>query len=329
MDANESPYQLPAGLKDKISKKVADFNFNRYPDSDASYLRKKLANYTYLKPDNIIVGNGSDELLSLLMTEFLDLQKKALISVPTFGMYQFYANTYGQGTIEIRLGEDFSLNWSKLSLQARREDVGIIVICSPNNPTGNPIDYVRLEELLEETNKPVLLDEAYFEFYGKTKIDLVKKYKNLIVTRTFSKAFGIAGLRIGYLAADYSLIDRLNKIRSLYNADSFSQKIASLVLDSIDLFEPQWQRIKENRSLVYNKLKSIEGVTPYPSSANFLMFNTKQSEKGVYERLQDKGIKIRYLPDLPLCGDTLRVTIGNEKEICLFLKFLTQEIKCF
>ena len=327
MDANENPYSLPEPIKDEVTRKVSEFNFNRYPDSEADFLKNKLAEYTGLQKNNIMVGNGSDELLSLVMKRFLGNNKKALISVPTFGMYSFYAENFGGGAVSISLKDDFSLDWSQIKVLAGREDIGLIVLCSPNNPTGNIIDFSQLEWLLSNSDKPILLDETYWDFSRKTKIHLINEFSNLIITRTFSKSFSMAGLRLGYLAAGQSLVNKLEQIRSPYNTNSFSQKIACLVLDSVELFQKQWQSIRENRNKLFAKLKDLKGVTPYPSLANFITFNTEKNEKEIYERLKAAGIKIRYFSNLSLCGDTLRVTVGKEKENIMFIENLTKIVE--
>ncbi|MGM0410308.1 MAG: histidinol-phosphate transaminase [Bacillota bacterium] len=319
LDANESPFSLPQKIQSKIEREIKDFEFNRYPDSNATKLKNKLANYTGISSDKLIIGNGSDELLLMIMTAFLAPNKKAVISKPTFGMYEFYADLIGNGSYNLSLKSDFSPNWQEIKKYANKSDTSLIVFCSPNNPTGKEVDEEKLEEFIKNTDKYILLDEAYYEFSGKTLIELVNKYENLIVTRTFSKAFAIASLRIGYLAANKKIVDKLEEVRSIYNSDRFSQKTASLILEDINLFEKQWKLIRKNRDELYKELKDIKGVTPYSSKANFILFNTELEEKSVYEKLKKKGIEIRFLENLRVLGDSLRVTVGSEDENSKFL----------
>lgn len=322
LDANENPYTLPLKIREKIEKGIKGFQFNRYPDSKAKKLKKKIANYTGLDSKNLLIGNGSDELLLMIMTKFVAPDKKAVLVNPTFGMYEFYANMVGKGSYDLNLKKDFSIDWNKLDKYSKKDDSAITVLCSPNNPTGNLLDFNKLEDFIKNTDNYVLLDEAYYEFCGKTLIDLVKKYNNLIVTRTFSKAFGIAGLRIGYLAADSKVIDEIKKVKSIYNADRFSQKIATLVLDEIDEFKKIWEIIRDNREKIYCELDDITGVTPYKSEANFILFNTEVPEKEVFFALADRGIQIRFLEDLEILGDSLRVTVGTERQNQKFINNL-------
>ena len=329
LDANENPYTLPLKIREEIEKGIKGFQFNRYPDSKARKLKKKIADYTDLASENILIGNGSDELLLMIMTKFVAPTKKAVLVHPTFGMYEFYADMVGKGSYDLSFNKDFSIDWDKLATYSKKDDSALTVLCSPNNPTGNILDFNRLEDFIKNTDNYVLLDEAYYEFCGKTLIDLVKKYNNLIVTRTFSKAFGIAGLRIGYLAADSKVIDEIRKVKSIYNADRFSQKIATLVLDEIDEFKKIWKTIRENRKEIYRQLVDMKGVIPYKSEANFVLFNTEKPEKEIYLALANRGIQIRFLEELEILGDSLRVTVGtekqNEKFICNFKEILDKK----
>ncbi len=324
LDANESPFSLPQKVQNKIEREIKDFEFNRYPDSNATELKKRLAKYTGLSSDKLLIGNGSDELLLMIMTAFLAPDKKAVISKPTFGMYEFYADLIGNGSYNLSLKSDFSPNWQEIKKYANKNDTSLIVFCSPNNPTGKDVDEEKLEEFIKNTDEYILLDEAYYEFSWKTLIELINKYDNLILTRTFSKAFAIASLRIGYLAANKKIIEKLEEVRSIYNSDSFSQKTASLILDDINLFEKQWKLIRKNRDELFGELKDIKGVTPYSSKANFILFNTGIEEKSVYKRLKKRGIKIRFLKNLRILGDSLRVTVGSKEENSKFLSNLKE-----
>lgn len=324
MDANENPYSLPVKIRYKIQQGLADFEFNRYPDSDANLLKKKLADYTGIKPEKLLIGNGSDELLLMIMTAIISPEGKAVISQPTFSMYNFYADIVGEGAYEVTIKNNFSINWARVREYSKKKDVDLIVFCSPNNPTGQLIDDKKLANFISKTNKYVLLDEAYYEFSGKTLIDLVNKYDNLIVTRTFSKAFAIASLRIGYLAADEKIISKLDGIRSPYNADKFSQETSCLILDEVNSFKKQWKNIRQNREKLKNKLENISGVNVYDSNANFILFNTEIPEKEVFLKLSAEGINIRFLEELDLLGDSLRVTVGTKTENNSFLRCLSR-----
>ena len=324
LDANENPYTLPLKIREKIENKIKEFKFNRYPDSKAKKLRKKLADYTGLGIENLLIGNGSDELLLLVMTAILAPDKKAVLVQPTFGMYEFYADMVGKGSYDLKLKKDFSMDWEKLDKYSKKDDSEITVLCSPNNPTGNLFDFNKLENFIKNTENYVLIDEAYYEFCGNTLIGLVEKYDNLIVTRTFSKSFSIASLRIGYLACASNIINKVEDIRSPYNADRFSQKIAALILDEIEEFKKIWNKIRKSREKIYKQLSEIAKVKPYKSEANFILFNTEVPEKEIYFALAESGIKIRFLEDLEILGDSLRVTVGTEKQNEMFISNLRE-----
>ena len=314
LSANEIPFNLPDQLKEKVNQRINNIEFNRYPDENAVQLKEEIAKYTGVPTKNIVVGNGSDELLLLNILAFTTQKKKIVIPVPTFSMYEYYARESRADVVKVNRKDNLSLDWDRIFDLNKCRSVGMYIFCSPNNPTGETLDFNKLERLLKETDKLVIVDEAYYEFAGETIIDLINKYSNLIVIRTFSKAFGLAGLRVGYLAACESLVQRLEEVRSPYNVNAVSQQIACLTLQHSDSFKNIWKKIKNERTVLYKKMKSIEGVTPYPSEANFISFKTRYPEKDVFTRLKSSGISIRFLSNLPVCGDLLRVTVGTKEE---------------
>ncbi len=327
LDSNENPFQFNNEIINDIKEIASKQNYNIYPDSSAYLLRKEIANYINKDVANIMIGNGSDELLLMLILAFAGSGKEVIFSVPTFSMYSIYARISGSRTIQVPLRPDFSLDRAVLDEYLSDGNEGVFIICSPNNPTGNLFTLAEIEDIVVNTNKIVVIDEAYFEFAEQTAIDLTDKYSNLIILRTLSKAFSLAALRIGYLIADLSLIDCLQEVKSPYNCNSFSQRVARLVLQKCKLINETWKVIKNNRKTLYSELETCSGVTPYPSRANFILFNTTVSEKRIYEVLLDKGIKIRYLPGLPVVGNSLRVTVGRKEENSVFLAKLKEVMR--
>jgi len=327
LDCNENPFQFNDEIINDIKKIASEQNYNIYPDSSAYLLRKDIANYIEKDVANIMIGNGSDELLLMLILAFGGPGKEVIFSVPTFSMYRMYARITSSRVIPVPLKPDFSLDRESLDEYLGNGNEGVFIICSPNNPTGNLFTLAEIEDILLNTNKIVVIDEAYFEFAEQTAINLTDKYSNLIILRTLSKAFSLAALRIGYLVADLSLIDSLQEVKSPYNCNSFSQQVARLVIQKRNLINETWEVIKNNRETLYRELETCSGVTPYPSRANFILFNTTVSEKRIYEVLLDKGIKIRYLPGLPVVGNSLRVTVGREEENNEFLAKLKEVMR--
>lgn len=331
LDANENPYSLPGNLREKIEKVAGQLPYNRYPDKRVYSLRQEISRYIDMPYRRIMVGNGSDELLLMLIMAFAGRGEKVVITRPSFTMYQFYAKAVGADLAAIDVKSDLSLDWQRFREEAAADNRGIIIFCSPNNPTGHVPRRDKLEQLIKTTDKIVVVDEAYYEFCGKTVIELTETYSNVVVTRTLSKAFGLAGLRVGYLIGNNDIIERLEEIRSPYNADSFSQECARLVLEQSSQFEKYWQKIIKERDTLFRSLNEMAGITPYPSEANFIMFNSIDpqviSEKAIYQQLKERDVLVRYLPQLPVTGDTLRVTAGKPEENKCFLKELKNVLK--
>ncbi len=327
LNSNENPFVFNKQIIEEIKEIAEKLNYNIYPDSSAYLLRKEIADYIDKPVENIMAGNGSDELLLMIMLAFGGVDKEIIFPVPTFSMYRKYARVSGSKTIKIPLNSDFSLPRKKLDEYLDNGKEGVIIICSPNNPTGNLFALSELEEIIASTNKIVVIDEAYFEFAEQTAIELTDSYSNLIVLRTLSKAFSLAALRIGYLVADLSLIDSLNDVKSPYNCNRFSQQIARLVLQKRNLMQDVWSQIKDNREKLYNNLQSLTGITTYSSDANFILFNTRVKEKKVYKLLLEAGIEIRYFPGLAVTGNSLRVTVGRKQDNKLFVAKLQEVIE--
>lgn len=306
LDKNESPYDLPKGIKEEIFEEIKDVELNRYPPLQPESLEKKIADHVGFSADNISVGNGSDALLPLLFELFE--AEQVVIGTPTFSMYSFYAKRKGLEINEVPLDEDFVIPpiWDAL------EKPSIVCICSPNSPTGNlqPLDRI-LEAL--ESGDVVILDEAYAEFSGESSIDLIKEYDNLIVLRTLSKAFGLAGLRIGYAVGPARIIDYLNKIRSPFNQDILSIKIAEKILDHSEMVEENVEKIVGERERLLNRFEEYV----YPSKSNFILMDLD-----AHEYLRNKGIHVRKM-DGRLEG-MIRVTVGTKEENDEFIEGLEE-----
>ncbi|MFW6381149.1 MAG: histidinol-phosphate transaminase, partial [Bacillota bacterium] len=305
-------------------KVTEDMDFNRYPDQKVSSLRRKLGEYTGFSMGNIMVGNGSDELLLMIILAFAGDGGQVIIPAPTFGMYEYYARAAGSEIRRLELNPDFSLDWTGLKTELEQSGNSLAFLCSPNNPTGNLLNADQLERCLQESEAMVVLDEAYFEFCGQTLVELVKSYDNLIVTRTLSKAFGLAGLRVGYLVAQTGVIDRLEGVRSPYNVDRFSQQVALKVMEYRHLYREQWELIIKERKRLYTALEALSGVTAYPSQANFVLFRPELPSKQVHQQLKNRGLQLRLLTGLPVAGDCLRITAGQREAGDLFLQSLPE-----
>lgn len=300
LDANENPF---------------DNGMNRYPDPMQLKLKKRLAEAKYLAIDQIFLGNGSDDVLNQLMIAFCAPGKdKAVLLPPTFGMYQVCANINGVETIEVPLTDDFHLDIKAIS-EVQSKATKIIFIANPNNPTGNCFALEDIRKIIEEFDGLVVVDEAYVEFAtDKSVISWINDYHNLIVVQTFSKAQGLAGLRLGMAFAHSAIIDLMNKVKAPYNINSLTQKEILKRLEEQGLIQQQVHRIKlekEQLMLEFESISFIEKV--FPSDANFFLIRMDDSTQR-YNELIDRGIVVRDSSKNLNCANTLRITVGTPDE---------------
>lgn len=300
LDANENPF---------------DNGMNRYPDPMQLKLKKRLAEAKHLAIDQIFLGNGSDDVLNQLMIAFCAPGKdKAVLLPPTFGMYQVCANINGIETIEVPLTDDFHLDIKAIS-EVQSKATKIIFIANPNNPTGNCFALEDIKKIVEEFDGLVVVDEAYVEFAtDKSVISWINDYHNLIVVQTFSKAQGLAGLRLGMAFAHSAIIDLMNKVKAPYNINSLTQKEILKRLEEQGLIQQQVHRIKlekEQLMLDFESISFIEKV--FPSDANFFLIRMDDSTQR-YNELIDRGIVVRDSSKNLNCANTLRITVGTPDE---------------
>ncbi|HOV78997.1 MAG TPA: histidinol-phosphate transaminase [Bacillota bacterium] len=320
LDANENPYGFPPGVLRKIFSEIGSRDFARYPDPRAERLRESLADYTGVAPENIMVGNGSDELILNIMLTF-GAGAEYVVTPPTFSMYGVYGLVASASRVEVPRLADFSVDMESLKRVAGSRGVKVVIICNPNNPTGTATPPDEIEGLLAGTNAVVVVDEAYVEFGGETCIPLLARHPNLIVLRTFSKAFGLAGLRVGYLLAGRSVVRELLKVKQPYNLNAFSQTAARVVMENLPLFRERIEKILAERERLFSGLSGLPGVEAFPTRANFILFRTALPAKQVYGGLLERGVLIRNL-DGPMLRRCLRVTVGTAGENGLFLERL-------
>lgn len=319
LDANENPYPFPAQAWAELSEELRRIKFSVYPDPLAEKLRNAVAEYAGVQAEQVMFGNGSDELIYYLAIAF-GSGRKVVVAEPTFSMYGIQSRIVGAELINVPLNDDFTVNPAVMIMAARSTGAQLMFLCSPNNPTGNAIPLEVIEEILANTNAVIVVDQAYLEFGGEDCTVLLKKYPNLVILRTFSKAFGLAGLRIGYLLANAETVNALMRLKQPYNLNSFSQAAAYIALKYRAHFAEQWQKIKSERIRVFSALKETPGVTVYPSEANFLLFRTEQDCNMVHRQLIEQGILIRNMGDgMP---GYLRVAIGTDSENNAFIQAL-------
>lgn len=307
LDANENPFSN---------------SYNRYPDPQQKQLKTLLAKQKKVSSNQILLGNGSDEVLDLIFRAFCEPNQDNVITLPpTYGMYGVLANLNAIENREILLTNDFEPNIDEI-LNAVSENTKIIFLCSPNNPTGNSFSDESILYLLKNFNGLVVLDEAYIDFSTKESwLSELNDFPNLVITQTLSKAYGLAGLRVGVLYASEEIISILNKIKPPYNLNTSSQEIALKKLTQNTL-TAQVKKIVSEREVVINALKSIAFIERvFPSDANFILIKVDDATLR-YNQLIQAGIVVRNRNNQPLCDNCLRITIGTKEENNLLIKTL-------
>lgn len=289
--------------------------YNRYPDPLQWELKKKIAGIKATQPQNILLGNGSDECIDLLIRAFCEpLQDNIVIVPPTYGMYEVYAHINNVPVKSVPLLPNFQLNMDALAeeVDARTK---IIFLCSPNNPTGNSLHREDVELVLNNFDGLVVVDEAYINFSRQRSfISELSDYPNLVIMQTFSKAWGLAALRLGMTIASEEIINVLNKIKPPYNINQATQELALKALDNLEDVNAMIQElVKERESLgaALSELPLVQNI--YPSDANFILIKVPDAN-GLYNYLVDQGIIVRNRSNVILCEGCLRITIGTERE---------------
>lgn len=316
LDANEN--SLGAPVRNSLQ-------LHRYPSPLQNELRKKIADWRSVDFENVFLGVGSDEPIDLLMRIFCNPGRDSVITTPpTYGMYKVSASINDVQVKEVLLDEKFQLRTEEV-LAAADETVKLLFLCSPNNPTSNDLKRTDMLKLIAAFPGIVIVDEAYIDFSRQESMAaLVQQYPNLVVLQTFSKSFGLAGIRLGIAIANPEIIHYMLKVKAPYNINKLTADVALQAFDSMDLMKFNLNKIREERQYVAEQLSHAEDVEKvYPSDSNFLLFKIKNAEE-VYRKLAEKGIIVRYRGNEPLCENCLRVTIGMPDENIRFLKTLKE-----
>ncbi len=323
LDKNESPYEPPDFLKKEIFKSFLEIEWRRYPEGEEE-VKKLISDYSEFKHDGIAVGNGSNELIQAIFLSFLKNGEKVLLPEPCFSVYSWIASLLKLKVIQTPLDSEFRYDIKDLIEKAKKEAPPLIVLISPHNPCGCEVPEDAVLELLELKDSYVIIDEAYYEFSGKSFKGYIKDYKNLIILRTFSKAFSIAGLRAGYILANPEITKIIENSKPPFSVNSFTISALKFLLKRREYVKVFVEKIKEERGKVFGALKEIDSIKPFPSSGNFILFELNQTDSSiVYEKMKRRGIILRKL-DSPRLKNCLRVTIGREKENKKFIKELKE-----
>ena len=326
LDANESPFSLPRSLQAELCASLANVPFHRYPDPDAERLRKTIASRLHVSPSLVMVGNGSDELIQILLFALGEPGATVLSPIPTFSMYELTSRALGLRFQGIPLGSHFQLDLDHILEIVQKEAPKLVFLASPNNPTGNCFAEQEILAVAEATRGLVVADEAYFPYSRRTVLPSLEQHENLVVLRSLSKV-GLAGLRVGFLIASERLLAELNKVRLPYNVNVLSQWAAELVLSRWEAIEPLIEEAIKERDRLYHAMAQMPEVEVFPSEANFLLFRTRRNARLIYRSLLEEGVLIRDLSEVPGLERCLRVTVGTPQENDLFLESLTKSVK--
>ena len=310
LDANESPF---------------DNGINRYPDNKHDELKKVVSGVKNVNVNQVVFGNGTDEILDLIVRVFCNPSEDKIITLPpTYGMYDVIAKTNGVENIEIPLKSDFSIDKNEI-LKLSSKKTKILFLCSPNNPTGNSFDTNNLTDLIKSFKGIVVVDEAYIDFSSKQSlISLIEDNNNLIITQTMSKAYGMAGIRLGMGFSNEKIINYLNKIKPPYNINLLTERKALEELNKIDEIEKNISIVLDQRNLLVSCLEKLDFVEKiYKSDANFLLVKVDNADLR-YNQLLENGIVVRNRSNQPLCQNCLRITIGTKNENTSLIKTLNE-----
>jgi histidinol-phosphate aminotransferase len=322
--SNENPLNLPGELLEKLAEITTRIPFNRYPDALSGKLREMIAEANGLEPGNVLVGNGGDELIFDLLLAWGGPGRKLIDLPPTFAMYGIDAEMTGTEVIRLPRLEDFSIDGDALLERLKPGDVDIVMIANPNNPTGTLAAETLLIDVLNSTDALVLVDEAYFEFSRHTMRPHMLRHPNLVILRTFSKAFSLAGLRAGYLLAHEDVIRELTKVRQPYSVNRFSQVAAALVFRERPVFEAGISQLLRQRDMLVHGLLALPEVTVYPTEANFVLFKIDHASAVWRDLLHEHSVLVRDFSRAPGLEDCLRVSVGTEEEVGRFLRGLEE-----
>jgi histidinol-phosphate aminotransferase len=315
LDANESPYGFPSFLEP-----LKAIRTNQYPDPEARELRRAVARRWRLRVGQVLPGNGSDELISYLITTF---GGPVLFPTPTFSMYGISAQALGEETIAVPLDRAFDLDLENMLKAVRKHRPKLVFLSSPNNPTGNCFSAERILKILNASRGIIVIDEAYQPFSSRRgMLQLLKDYENVTIMRTLSKV-GFAALRVGLLLGRENLIEAVNRVRLPFNVNTLSQTVALEAMKDFGEIEKNLRIICSERERLFEGLMRMEGITPYPSEANFILFKVSNAP-AVYKKLLSEGVLVRNMGTS--LKDCLRVTVGTPEDNGIFLEALSEAV---
>lgn len=320
MDANTSPF-LPTSPLRALASRIADFPVNEYPDTSYHELSRELARYTGVRQERLVITNGADEALDIISKVFLGPSDEAIIPHPTYSMFRIVTEIMGAAPKLVRRNPDLSLNAESIKQEISAK-TRVIFLCSPNNPTGDTISVETARNIVESTDAMVVIDEAYYEFCGRTLADLTEDHENVAIVRTFSKAFSMAGVRVGYILASKRTVETMNLVRPPNSLSVISLALAQSALKDKRSMRRNVRSIMRERKRCAEIMGELKGIEVLPGEGNFVLFRVKKSAKSLNQKLLKKGIVLRDLSTVRNLEGCLRVTISTLKNNDMFLDAL-------
>ena len=323
LNQNESPYDLPEPLKRRVLEEVAARSWNRYPGFVPSALVGAIAERHGCDPEGVLTGNGSNELIQAVLAVTVTPGAAVVVPEPTFSLYALLTEVHEGRVVPVPLRGDLSYEAAKFAETTRREEAAVVVVCSPNNPTGSVVSREEVRRLHDGTDALIVVDHAYLEFGGEDAGELLDRCPRLVVLRTFSKAMGMAGLRAGYLLTSPELAREVAKAKLPYNLNIFTERAALAVLREPQALGEPMEALRAARDRIFRELEMLSGIHPYRSEANFVLFRVARDPVGhaeLFRRLRDEhGVLIRDVSHYPMLDGCLRVSAGNGEETDAFL----------
>jgi len=329
LDLNEN-FFVASDVTGKLLLDVCqDVDVRLYPPPYGDMAIKALSSFLGFSESGISVGNGADDVLDLLTKVFVKKDSKVLVVEPTFPMYTYFTQLYGGRKVTVLLKPNFELDIDAILKKIDRE-TSLLVLCSPNNPTGNQLKKGDIKKILQEFNGIIVVDETYVDFAKYSVIDWIRNFDNLVILRTFSKAFGLAGIRFGFLVSNKSIAEYVKRVTSPFNVNIVTQRFIVLALKNWNYFKEQIQYIIKEREWLRNNLDKIDGITPYPSDANFILFKvtkTNLTSSTVTNRLENRNVLVKDRGNLPLLANCIRVTVGTRNMNETFVSALKEALE--
>jgi histidinol-phosphate aminotransferase len=322
VNTNEGPNAPPAAFVDRWLTALRDVEWNRYPDRGATALRTALGEFVGVEPDRLLCGNGSNEVLQTLLLTYGGAGRRALMFEPTYALHAHIARSAGTEVVAGERSDDFTIDPDEAVASIERVQPSVVFVCSPNNPTGTvepPATIARIAEACGNVGAVLIVDEAYGEFSPWSAIDLVEEQSPIVVVRTYSKVWSLAGLRLGFAVAPLWMIPDLEKVLLPYNLSVPTQVAGTIALDYRADMERRVAELVEERGRMFETLAQTDGITVFPSGANFLLFRVDADANFLWRDLLDRDILVRDFSSWPRVEGCLRVTVGTPDENDAFL----------